>query len=136
MTISGLGHTGSFTKQRSKMPTVSNLDVAVSSFWQLARHCNQEVSLHMHLSAVLGHPYQPHFPHPPSHHSPPHPSFPPAPKKKSPSQLRRKERRQYEASSKSQNAVSKESASNDIGGRKAGETTTSSADTGNDLPDL
>ena len=52
------------------MPTISNLDIAVSSFWQLARHWNQgekaklessceNGNLHMQLSAVLGHPDQP-----------------------------------------------------------------------------
>ena len=115
------------------MPTISNLNVAVSSFWQLARHWNQgdkaklELScedggLHMHLSVVLGHPDQPHFPHPPPHHSPPHPppSFPPPPKKKSPSQLRRQERRQNEASSK-------ESATTNVGSGAADKTATSSA---------
>ena len=68
---------------------MTNLDVAVGSFWQLARHWNQggkaklelsceDGNLHRHLSAVLGHPDQPHFPHPPPHHhSPPPPSFPP-----------------------------------------------------------
>ena len=87
---------------------MSNLDVAVASFWQLARHWNkgdkaklelscEDGSLHMQLSAVLGHPDLPHFPHPPSP-----PPFPPptalsAKKKKSPSQLRRQERRRQEA---------------------------------------
>ena len=52
----------------------------------------------MQLSAALGHPDHPHFPHPP-----PPPPPPPAPsppirkKKKSPSQLRRQERRRQEA---------------------------------------
>ena len=81
---------------------MSNLDVAVASFWQLARHwkkgdkaklelsCEGE-NLHIQLSAVLGHPDQPHFPYPPS-------SYPPSQfKKKSPSQLRRQERRRQEA---------------------------------------
>ena len=81
----------------------SNLDVAISGFWQLARHWHQgakaklelsceDGSLHKKLSAVLCHPDLPHFPHPPPHHSPhPHPPSPPPPplKKKSPSQLRR-----------------------------------------------
>ena len=51
------------------MTTIFNLDVAVSSFLQLARHWNQgakdklelsceDKSLHMLLSAVLGHPDQ------------------------------------------------------------------------------
>ena len=84
-----------------------NHEVAVNSFWQLARHWNQgakaklelsceDGNLHMQLSAVLGHPDQPHFPHPPPHHHPP-PSFPPQKKRKSPSQLRRQERRKQEA---------------------------------------
>ena len=79
---------------------MSNLDVAVASFWQLARHwkkgdqaklelsCEGE-SLHIKLSAVLGHPDHPHFPDP-TNVSPTH-------KKKSPSQLRRHERRRQEA---------------------------------------
>jgi hypothetical protein len=65
----------------------------------------------MQLSAVLGHPDHPQFPHPPPHHPsshnhPPHhppnlPSSYPIPKKnKSPSQLRRQERRQQEALAK------------------------------------
>ena len=93
-----------------------NLDVAVASFWQLARHWKQgekaklelscgDGSLHMQLSAVLGHPDQPHFPH----SSPPQPPSPPfsAPKKKkSPSQLRRQERRRQEALTKAKEAAS------------------------------
>ena len=92
---------------------MSNLDVAVGSFWQLARHWKngdkaklelscEDGSLHMQLSAVLGLPDQPHFSHPPppSHHAPPPP---PPPKKKSPSQLRRQERRQREAEVKAAN---------------------------------
>ena len=86
-----------------------SLDVAVTSFWKLARHWKQcdkaklelsceDRSLHMHLSASLGHPDQPHFPPPPPHAQHPVPR-PPA-KKKSPSQLRRQERRQLEAQSK------------------------------------
>ena len=81
---------------------MSNLDVAVASFWQLARHwkkgdkaklelsCEGE-NLHIQLSAVLGHPDQPHFPYPPA--STPPPQF----IKKSPSQLRRQECRRQEA---------------------------------------
>ena len=95
---------------------MSNLDVAVASFWQLARHWNQggkaklelsceDGNLHMQLSADLGHPDQPHFPHPP--HPPPPPSFPPPKiRKKSPSQLRRQERRQQEACRKAEEAAS------------------------------
>ena len=56
----------------------------------------------MHLSAELGHPDQPHFPHPPPQHAPP-----PSGKKKSPSQLRRQERRKQEAQSKADEAASK-----------------------------
>jgi hypothetical protein len=84
---------------------MSNLDVAVGSFWQLARHWKngdkaklelscEGGSLLMELSAVLGLPDQPHFPHPPP---PPHHAPPPPTKKKSPSQLRRQERRLREA---------------------------------------
>ena len=66
--------------------SMTNLDVAFASFWQLARHWNQgdkaklelsceDGSLQMQLSVVLGHPKKLHFPHPsPSHHSPP-PAF-------------------------------------------------------------
>ena len=101
---------------------MSNLDVVVSSFWQLARHWKngekaklelacEGGSLHMQLSDVLGHPDHPHFPHPPPHHPSPHqhpPHHSPIPpssysiskKKKSPSQLRRQERRQQEALAK------------------------------------
>ena len=97
-----------------KESDMSNLDVAVSSFWQLARHWKQgdkaklelscvDGTLHMQLSAVLGHPDQPHFPHPPP---PAHPPSPPPPvKKKSPSQLRRQVRRQREAEAKADEAV-------------------------------
>ena len=97
---------------------MTNLDVAVNSFWQLARHWNQggkaklelsceDGNLHMQLSAVLGHPDQPHFPHPPPHHQhpPPH-SFPPQKKRKSPSQLRRQERRKQEALARAEEAES------------------------------
>ena len=86
---------------------MSNLDVAVTSFWQLARHWKQgdkaklelsceDGSLHMQLSALLGHPDQLHFPHPP----PPHHASTPPVKKKSPSQLRRQERRKCQAETK------------------------------------
>ena len=59
----------------------------------------------MQLSAVLGHPDQPHFPHPPPppHHTP-SPSLAPG-KKKSPSQLRRQERRKCEAKAKADKAA-------------------------------
>ena len=94
---------------------MSNLDVAVSSFWQLARHWKQgdkakleltceDGSLHMQLSAALGHPDHPHFPHPPPP-PPPAPSPPILKKKKSPSQLRRQERRRQEALAKAEEAA-------------------------------
>ena len=98
---------------------MSNLDVAVSSFWQLARHWKQgdkaklELSceggsLQMQLSAVLGHPDRPHFPHPPPHpHHAPSPPLAPV-KKKSPSQLRCQERRKCEAEEKADKAASVE----------------------------
>ena len=97
---------------------MSNLDVAVSSFWQLARHWKQGEkaklepaceggSLHMQLSAVLGHPDHPHFPHPPPPPPPPAPSPPILKKKKSPSQLRRQEQRQQEARTKADEAEPK-----------------------------
>ena len=97
---------------------MKNLDVAVSSFWQLARHWNQgdkaklelsceDGSLHMQLSAVLGHPDKLHFPQPPLPHAPPPgpAPFPLQKKKKSPSQLRRQERRQAEALAKAAKAA-------------------------------
>ena len=98
---------------------MSNLDVAVSSFWQLARHWKkgdkakleltcEGGSLHMQLSAALGHPDHPHFPYPPP--PPPPPPLAPSPpilkKKKSPSQLRRQERRRQEALARAEEAVS------------------------------
>ena len=81
---------------------MSNLDVALAGFWQIARHWKkgdkaklelscEAGSLHLQLSAMLGHPDQPHFPHP----SPP-PSTSSC-KRKSPSQLRRQDRRRKEA---------------------------------------
>ena len=80
---------------------MSNLDVAVSSFWQLARNCKsggkaklelacEDGNLHLQLSAMLGHPDHAHFLTPPCH--PP----PSSCKRKLPSQLRRKECRQQE----------------------------------------
>ena len=58
----------------------------------------EDGNLYMQLSAVLGHPDQPHFPHPPPHQHPPPPhSFPPQKKMKSPSHLRRQDRRKHEA---------------------------------------
>ena len=97
---------------------MSNLDVAVTSFWQLARHWKQgdkaklelsceDGNLPMQLSAVLGHPDKPHFPHPPP---PDHAPSPPLAivKKKSPSQLRPQERRKFEANAKADKACSEE----------------------------
>jgi hypothetical protein len=80
---------------------MSNLDVLVSSFWQLARHCKsggkamlelacEDGNLHLQLSAMLGHPDHAHFPTPPRH--PP----PSSCKRKSPSQLRSKKHHQQE----------------------------------------
>ena len=73
---------------------MSNIDIAVSSFWQLAKHWKsgqkaklelacEDGSLHLQLSTILGHPD--------------HASFLPSQsscKRKYPSQLRRTERRQ------------------------------------------
>ena len=96
-------------------PIMFNLDVAASSFWQLARRWKAKLellcedgSLHMHLSAQLGHPDQPHFPHPPPQHAPP-----PSGKKNSTSQLRRQERRKQEAQSKADEAASATPATSD-----------------------
>ena len=108
-----------------------NLDVAVSSFWQLARHWKQggkaklelaceDGNLHLQLSAVLGHPDHPHFPYPP-----PPPSPTPSPsvlkKKKSPSQLRRQERRRQEALARAEKAgptinIEKAASTEDVAG--------------------
>ena len=71
-----------FQINRSEM---SNLDVALAGFWQIARHWKngdkakielfcEAGSLYMQLSAMLGHPDQPYFPHPPSHPPPLPPS--------------------------------------------------------------
>ena len=91
---------------------MSNLDVAVATFWQLARHwkngdkaklelsCEGE-SLHKQLSAVLGHPEQQHFPDPPPTNL--------SSKRKSSSQLHRQARRQQEAFSRANQAPTKES---------------------------
>ena len=96
-------------------PEMSNLDVALSSFWQLARHWKQgdtaklelsceAGSLHLQLSAKLGHPDHIHFPQSLNSSSC---------KKKSPSQLRRQERRRQQALSKAANEnVSQESDKN------------------------
>ena len=87
-----------------------NLDVALSSFWQLARHwkngqkaklelnCEDE-NLYIQLSATLGKPDHVHFPAP---FPPPQPA---SCKRKSPSQLRRQERRREEALAKADKAV-------------------------------
>ena len=106
---------------------MSNLDVAVATFWQLARHwkngdkaklelsCEGE-SLHLQMSARLGHPDQPHFP-PPTPPPPPHSSFIPSSKKKTPSQIRRQERRRQQVLLKSTLAttqVSEEDAPGDV----------------------
>ena len=83
---------------------MSNLDVTIAGFWQLARHWKQgnkakleksceKGSMELHLSAVLGHPNHLHFPPP---FNPPPPPPPPSStpiKRKSPSYLRRQERR-------------------------------------------
>ena len=79
-----------------------NLDIAVSSFWQLARHWKSGESakleleceggnLNIQLSARLGHPDSVHFPTP----SPA--STQSSCKRKSPSKLRRQKRRREEA---------------------------------------
>jgi hypothetical protein len=112
------------------MPNLSNLDVAVSSFWQLARHWNQDDkaklelsceggTLQLQLSAVLGHQERPHFLHPPSSHPPP-PVHPPPPsvqpkqKNKSPSKIRRQERWHIEASkSNKEDGILKEASKKD-----------------------
>ena len=79
---------------------MSNLDVALAGFWQIAGHWKngdkakieqscEAGSLYMQLAALLGHPDQPHFPHPPSHPPPLPPTL--SCKRKSPSQLRRQD---------------------------------------------
>ena len=86
-----------------------NLEVALGSFWQLARHWRQgetarleltceDGNLQLQLSSKLGHPDKIHFPDPP-------PTLPPNIKKKSPSQLRRQERRRKEAVTKADQAL-------------------------------
>ena len=86
---------------------MSNLDVAVTSFWQLGRHWKQgdkaklelsceDGTLHIQLSALLGHPDKPHFPETPKVPQAHHHSC----KRKSTSQLRRQERRNNGAFSK------------------------------------
>ena len=77
---------------------MSNLDVALASFWQLVRHWQhgeiaklemscEAGSLNIQKKANLGHPDLLHFHHP---------SAPPC-KTKSPSQLRRQERTRHAA---------------------------------------
>ena len=73
---------------------MSNLDVALESFWQLARHWEhgetaklEAGSLDIQLYLKLRHPDLLHFQHP----------FAPPCKRKSPSQLRRQERRCHAA---------------------------------------
>ena len=86
-----------------------NLEVALGSFWQLARHWRQGESaklelscedgnLQLQLSAKLGHPDSIHFPDP-------GPAPSPHVKKKSPSQLRRQERRRKEAVTEADKAL-------------------------------
>ena len=83
---------------------MSVLDVALASFWQLARHwqygeaaklemSSDAGSLSIQLNAKLRHPDILHF-HPPS--------APPC-KRKSPSQLRRQEHRRHEAKTNDEN---------------------------------
>jgi hypothetical protein len=89
---------------RKKNHIMINLEVALASFWQFARHWRQGESsklelsckdgnIQLHLSAKLGDPDSIHFPD-----SGPSPS--PNIKKKSPSQQRRQERRSKEAAKK------------------------------------
>ena len=91
---------------------ISKLDVALSSFWQLARHWQQGKaaklemsceagSLHIQLNAKLGNSDLLHF------HRP---SAPPC-KRKSPSQLRRQECRRHAAKTDVEEAKSKQSLS-------------------------
>ena len=92
-----------------------NIDIAVSSFWQLARHWKsgqaaklelecEGGNLNLQLSARLGPPDNVHFPAP---HSVPAQS---SCKRKSPSQLRRQKRRQEEALLKADKAAPVEEA--------------------------
>ena len=85
-----------------------NLEVALGSFWQLARHWKmgdtaklelacEGGNLHMQLSAKLGHPDLQHFKQPPQSPSLPSCSTPSSGKMKTPSQLRRQDRRRLEA---------------------------------------
>ena len=86
---------------------MSNLDVAVSSLWQLARHWKKgdKAKLeqacedgNLHLQLLAGHPDHLHIPQPPPDYPPtPAPSPPILKKNKSPSKLHRQEQRRQEA---------------------------------------
>ena len=84
---------------------MSNLDVALASFWQLTRHCQQNEtaklkmsckagSLNIQVNAKLGHPNLLHF----------HQPAVPACKRKSPSQLPRQESRRHAATTNDEEA--------------------------------
>ena len=84
---------------------MSNLNVALASFWQLARHCQQGEaaklemsceagSLNIQLNANLVHPDSLHIHHP----------LAPPCKRKSPSQLCRQGRRRHEAKTNAEQA--------------------------------
>ena len=85
-----------------------NIDVALNSFWQFARHwknCDtsklelscEAGSLQMTMSSKLGHPDKLHFPPPPPSPPPDH-----LLKNKSPSMIRRQERWKIEALKKTE----------------------------------
>ena len=87
---------------------MTNLEVALGSFWQLARHWKmgdtaklelacEGGNLHMQLSAKLGHPDLQHFKPSPESPSLPSCTAPSSGKMKTPSQLRRQDRRRREA---------------------------------------
>ena len=90
---------------------MTNLELALGSFWQLARHWKmgdtakleltcEGGNLQMNFSAKLGHPDLQHFQQekpPPSSTSPPVTSPPLSCKRKTPSQLRRQDRRRCAA---------------------------------------
>ena len=93
---------------------MSNLDVTLAGFWQLARHWKQghraklelaceNGNLQMNLSGNLGHPDHLHFPKPPPPPNP-CPNFPPREIRKSPSYMRRQERRRQKAKEASPSA--------------------------------
>ena len=86
-----------------------NLEMALGSFWQLARHWRQgeterleltckDGNLQLQLSSKPGHPDKIHVPDPPQ-------TLPPNIMKKSSSQLRRQERRKKEAVTKGDQAL-------------------------------